>query len=192
MAFSVQGLIKRAKEARDELQKSEVERAAAEQRAEAAEKKAERNQQQKKTAKERALAAAGAGTSVLSAGAAAMVQRKIRQKVNIVPKGIDLGGVSAVLGFIGAVLVGARKRADPLSTGAVSGAASGLAAEYLLHRMNPVAPQASNTTTSGLEDEEAGALEGGPRRPSIKEKLMQSRRDTIDARDVIDMPTDGT
>jgi len=190
MAIGVRALLQRSK---DEIQRSEEDRAAAEQKAEAAEQRADRMQRERKTMEERALNAAGAGLTVLAAAPSALLMRKVRQKINLVRFGIDFGGVAAGLGFAGAVLLAFRKKADPISTGLVTGVASGLASDYSLHRADPVPPPSdSQAKTSGVEDEETGAADAR-RRLSLREKLLRNRSDgveRIEVRDVIDMPTE--
>jgi hypothetical protein len=190
MAMNIRALLKRSK---DEIQRSEEERTVAEHKAEHAEQKADRLQREKKTMEERALVAAGAGVTVLAAVPTAVLMRKVRQKVNLVRFGIDFGGVAAGLGLAGSVLLAMRKRADPVTTGAAAGTASGLAVEYALNRVDPVPPpQNAQTKTSGAEDEEETGAVDQRRRLSMREKLLRNRGDgveRIEVRDVIDMPT---
>ena len=177
--MGLRALLKRSQE---EVKKAEEERVEAEQdRA--------RLQARDRSKKERLGRQVDAAVTVGVSGATAVGARAVRKRVNLKPGGIDLGGVGAVVAFVGAVVQGGKKYGA-----AVAGIAAGLACEYALNKMDPASPvnKDGSAKTAGLDDEEtgdAGRLEGR-RRMSLRERLNRSRMDEarIDARDVIDMP----
>lgn len=177
--MGLRALLERSQE---EFEKAEEERVEAEQNR-------ARVQARAKSSKERMGRQLDAAVTVGVSGATAVGAREVRKRVNLTPAGVDLGGVAAVVAFMGAVVQGGKKYGA-----AVAGVAAGLACEYALHKMDPATPTTKDkpTTTSGLEHEEtgyAGDLEGR-RRMSLRERLNRSRGygARIDARDVIDMP----
>lgn len=180
---------------RDELRKAEDDatkteedlRQAAADKARA-ENERDRAREDKKSWKEKIKAQMDTVVMVGSSVPAAMGVRAVRKRVNIAPSGFDMGGVAAFGAFVGAVVNTGKKYGA-----AAAGVAAGLACEFALHRMDPVAPppKKDGQATSGLEegDEEAGALPAA-RRSKLTSRIRQSMDDSgpIGVKDVIDMP----
>ena len=170
------------RKAEEAVQKAEIERA----KAEAA---IEREKRSKKTWKEKLQDQAETALTVVAAIPAATGIRAIRKRVNLQPKGIDLGGLMAAGTFVGAVATTGKRW---IGSG-MAGAAAGFASEFFLNKMDPTTPAKDDKQkTSGLEegdDEEAGALPPA-RRNTLRERMRRIREheERIDASDVIDMP----